>query len=246
MHLLFKILIIIPLGLASSVTLPFRQIDPIDRAPLRERFPLHFVLPKNTGTKSKNFTLPYGYPEDSVDALIDFLPVEDRIAALSFLGRSARYDEAHSIKSHNYGFADSTNDYILYLVGNSYVEFDLLKMFLKFAYSKRDNTPLNQLFNAVSLVEYFREYSGRNFGHSLEFFSARMLIDWFELFKTARDGSLRSRRLLKLMIGGTYHEKAAEDIPPNALINLELSSWKEVLKNRLNRLLLTGYENIDL
>ena len=222
----------------STTSIPWREVDPVYRGEFRSRFPWQEITPDFTGRTSKKIKVIYGDEEDPLDTSIESMAVGDRLTVLTLLARTQKRDEAHAlVDSHLWIF--QMNEYIKHLIGNMYLELGALEQFLQFAYARE--FPGQDLHrSAVAFVEYMISYSEKTLGHSFEFFSARMVMDWLEVFQ--------QRGCFRVEISRANRQiwKSTNLLPPKSMMNLEFGVWKHILKNRLNRLLLTGYENIDL
>ena len=183
--------------------------------------------------------MPYGGTEDLLDTVIDSLPPFDRIEVLRpfsrLVGRASAHAYAERIGPH-----PSIRKYTQNIVGNMYLEIELFEIFFRFAY-KKNLEHESDIKSAIELINYLRQYSSGHFDHSLEFFSARNLLDWFDVFRTEA-----SFRLDLDVPNSRAWKNDGTKPPPGTLLSFETGTWTRLLSNRCNRLILTGYENIDL
>ena len=228
MHFLFFLILCHFLESRSAIPLPWREIDRFERYEARRRFQWVQLAPDSIGKASKKFLVPYGDAEDVVDTIIESIPVPNRIVGLTKLGGVLTREDAF-LMLDSIGLDKSIKEYVGNLIGNMFLELGLIDKFIKFAYARELAIPRN----AVSFVKYMREYSEQHFGHSMKFFSPRMLIDWLTIFKQGG--------LFRIEIPGHRYDSdtSAKHLPPKTLMNLEIGVWKQLLINRLNRLSLT-------
>ena len=247
----FSVALLIPLVGAQNPALPFR---PISRDQLsfakRKRFPLASVLAFTMSKRSLKNTLKADWPMHPIDAEIDNLPVAIRHEALLAITNSA--NRVQLIRIFADGLLTAPGDqlansifrnYLDHIVGNSFLEYELVSIFLKYVYSRTHRTYKTgayKILSAVPLVDEIREFAQREWGKTMNFLSPQMMIDWGDILNTA------GQFTIEIPLADFLEHQAGKKIDPRSLVTLSIGSFKDLCNNKLHRLRLTGYENIDL
>ena len=204
---------------------------------------LDFIPPK----RCRKFLLPNGQPEHPLDEYIDTLPVATRLEVLddifmipvgSTKNNSARHQlhrELENMKSNSI-----EKIYLHYLLGGLYMESGLLNEFLRIGFGKK-NEENDHIENCVIFVEAMKQFFQENYSYNIDALTPRMIHYWYRIFFKSS--------IFRINIAAQYAQGSnsnADDIFPSELVNLEQSCWMEIIKERYNNLILTGYENIDL
>ncbi len=231
------------IGVSTSTIpppLPFYRTVPFKaHSGSRRRVGYTSLISSGYGRKSKKYSIEYFDEDGRLDELDEFwesIPPFDRADALARL--ECRYTMSDMF--HTAGRSDSdteTGQYMRFFVGNAFMETNVLRMILNRIFSGASDT----LITATDLSRLLRNTISEELGYSLNFITPRIIKDWSDLIIDSR--KLRIRIDSDLV-------PTSHDIPLNVsgttLWSLELGSFKELLNRRYNRLLLSGYENIDL
>ena len=226
------------IGSLDEKSFPVRKFGDDTRFARRDRFPWFSITPAKVTVRSKKYTIPYGASEDLLDSLIDALPPFQRTEAMNALLSANSRTDAHSFENvmeHH----SSIREYAQNIIGNMYIEIELLFIIVRIGFRMFQNGE-EKLTSAIAVIKYLRRYSTRRLNHSFNFYSARNLVDLFEIFAS------KDRFRWEMDVKNLGAWKKEKKCAPGTLLSLEMSPWKQIIQNRLNRLILTGYENIDL
>ena len=190
----------------------------------------------------KKIVLPFGKDHsDATDSFMDTIPVSVRQTVLNSLIENdfslrqfQTRKELHSILARMKPDGSLAKTYLHYLLGSMYLESGVVGPFTRIGFKE-----YNVVFqNCGEFVEYMRNYFKTTYNFPLDHVTPRILHDWFLSF--GRVG------FFGLTIDREYADKTFSDIPPTSVVFLEFEPWRIILKNRLHRLSISGYENIDL
>ena len=239
------VFIFIPIDATQHHTLPYRQLGTESIEYRRKRFPWSSLSP--TGTRiRKSFKQKYlhaDWPIDPVDAAIESLPFELRvIALLNLLTAGRRSDLAGLIKAgipYAKRFDEAVDiayrNYMNHIIGNSHLEVSLMKRFLAHMY---DGKQVHE--SAQVVANELRDYAKSRWNVSVDFITPSMLLDWSHGMQIA------SGFRIECAEEQSNRFQQGLEISSQELLNLEIATFKEMIKFRRQKLVLTGYEYIDL
>lgn len=223
-----------------NTTIPYRQLSFDDLFDSRHRFAWRSIAPDDSHKSSPKTDLSYGGDEDAIDAKIDNVPVEYRVEVISQLLATRDRVAMHRINREGIRLAnrDASRDEIIlpytrFMIGSTYLEIEFLRIFIRSIYTREPSS-------ALMIVERMRELAGSKWNATMEFLSPRMIIDWSKCSKIP--GQFRVGIPLK----EPRTIERTRRVTPRTLLNLEPVAWKPIFRDRLHRLKLSGYENIDL
>ena len=224
--------------LAHPPLIPYREIPREIHMAQRSRIAVNYFTPKNINKRMRRDPVNIGENfRDPVDELVESIPPFDRINALHLLSIFARTPGMHKSASSESNHPQ-IRSYMSFLIGNSYMESVLLEKL-----AARIHDPSAIPATASDICETFREQFASKLGRSLHFITPRILKDWLDVMGAPR--SFRIRIADELIPPETTNGRTLK-ISDKALVDLELSTFKNIIGRRLNKLILTGYENIDL
>ena len=196
----------------------------------RERIPRAAFSAIKPGRTRPKFRPLHGSYEDPIDVYFESIEPFLRIDVLRKLSSYPTYWTLHTATPDSH-VPEQLSDYMKFLVGNAYMEVGILRYLLGIVFSSETDQ--------ISAVQIANKIQSEMFVHPLNFVTPRIILDWIDLICDA--GRFRIQ---------INHEHLRldnpNDIPSDTLLNLELRAWQDMLSSRLNKLTLTGYENIDL
>ena len=227
--------------------IPYRQLTLDDLGYSRHRFAFSSITPKGFRRSNPKTDLPYGDHEDLIDTKIDNIPVHYRTEILNEVINGTGRDTIRRLHSKllkllpNKGSRrdEYLKTYFRFLVGSTYLEIELLRIFLRYMYVVKDCHDSTDSFSALSMVDEMRAYGESKWNTSMDFLSPRMMIDWSRQLKIP--GLFR----VDIAKSELTSFQANSPITPRTLLSLHTLTWKSIFRDRLHRLTLTGYENID-
>ena len=199
-------------------------------------FPLNRIAPcfisKNTFRSRPPIGLDKEWP---MDAYIDSLPVPMRMEAL---GKMINARKKYSVYQY-LATLRMQKDYIRlhymeYHVSMMFLEAEALRILFRLVYKKL----LPQEMRIVSVsdfIKYVKKFMMMQYSYEMKFITPRMILDWISLMMQSCS--------LKIEVDSELFTDAPT---PTSFVTLEFRSWHLALEARLNKLRLTGYENIDL
>ena len=222
---------------ADIALIPYREIPSDFLNKHRSRIALSNFFPRSIGKKTKKFQISYGGNGfDQIDDRIERIPPFHRIHMLAyFFDRWTKYPCLLRVVD-SYADTPEGKSYMKFLAGNTHVEREILDKIFDGIYPERRHPALT----ATELAQKFQTELSVKFGYSLNFLTPRILMDWFDVF--FQPGKMHLRIASELIPPGNPE---MFPIPNTALINLEINSFRALLKRRRHRLIITGYENID-
>ena len=224
----------------TSQILPTRELTNDDFQSVRERIHWNSLLPDGVGHRTVKKLVRVDWPADPIDSAIDNLPVELRIVALEKLTQVTRRKNTGRILEHRppeIAAADFEiyKNYIAHNLGNTIIEVGVLKEFLEHIFSKSDT----RFIRATALVAHLRKYGKHELNKYLDFITPLTLIDWSRSIREPREFRAEMERTNSYTFIKNPHGSL------RSLIYLERATWTNLFRNRLNRLVVTGYEYID-
>jgi len=237
----FKHLYIVALISGSPQPIHLRPFSHLSRQ-FRHRISITNFIGESVPKRAPKFLLPTGSFDDPTDAFVDTIAVEIRKVVLSMFLENYAPVNILTRKSTHKDLTDAdpeliSGTYYHYLLGAMYMESGVMGLFLRTGYQKQ-NIEEPPFDTCAEFVTYMRQYFLDKYQYSLDHVTPGIIRDWFLSF--AELGSFR------VTIDSNYSKKTADEIPAREVVNMEPQPWKKVLEARFNRLLLTGYENIDL
>ena len=197
----------------------------------------------------RKHSLPVANPsDDPIDAFMDTIPVETRIQVLEpILGRLSGESSGQIrplLQCFYSGMSDNSvgKIYLNYLINGMYMESKIVSEFLKFGYGHQTRNEYERIHTCDDFAKSMRQMLKDEFSYSVKGVTPRIVHDWFSLFQ--KQGELR----VKIASQWAREKSPAHGgkLPPTELVNLEPFRWKITLQSRLHKLIVTGYENIDL
>ena len=201
----------------------------------RLRVPLKNFTPQDLSKSSRKYLPPLGGSgEWGSDADLDNLAVEMRIHALENVTAQYQKFQLHKLLSEAFvSPVDSLHNYMEYHLGTMFLEVGVLEILFRFIYGKL-TVDERGILTVHDFIEYSKNFMKSRYNYEIDYLTPRMVMDWIYLM--LEPSSLRVE----------YDLRSIKNPSPTSLVKLEMASWHTALSARLNRLRLTGYENIDL
>ena len=232
---------------SSALLLPVRASVRSELKISATRFHWSTLLPGGIHTsRTLKHVLRTDWPADPVDDLIEKIPVSFRIEVLNQLTNAInRSKMAWYIGEMDFRQPDSElKNYLHHMVSNTFMEFELLQIFFEYVFSRPPKSAtMDEVYEGISalpLTQILRAFALKNWNSNVDFLSPRMLADWSEFLHTS--GEFRTQMSIEQMRNFQTNSK----INPRTLVYLEPATWRKLFQKRLNRLKLTGYEDIEL
>ena len=196
------------------------------------------LVPFYHGKTTRKSPVQYGRKGelDALDESMETIPPFNRIEILRHL-LSQKSMRRMQLAPARFSENSSIIQYMKFLVGNAYMEAEVLKII----FSRIFIGPKKSLKSAKDLSRYFRTNISEQVGYSLNFLSPRVIKDWCDLICEPSIFRIGITSKLKPHVQGD-----SPHMENNKLVVLELASFREILGLRHNKLILSGYENIDL
>ena len=244
MMMIFKIFFM-AIHATDGSSLPFRSTTQSDVDISTTRFPWSHLLPRDILLTHQKHILRTEFPQDSVDELVDRIPVFYRIEILHRLADTRHKKQVKEIlRRETNSNPPELSNYVLHLLGNTYVEQELFVIFIRLVLSRPPESYYGRNpyrpRSATRLLQQMREFARNQLNLDLNFLSSRTLVDWAD----AMQKKLDFRTQVELEEADQF--ATARVLTPRTFVFLERATCSKIFKKRLYRLSLTGYEDIDL